>query len=185
MTDPAPQGINIPGPVVGLLRRHDLLRSLVKRQVVAEAVGAVVVSADEQQQLLNAYRQRNRLQEDGALQRPPAAAWFGPGRLDLAAGTAAAHQRHSQELFGPKAEQRFLERKNSLDQVVYSLLRLKDGFLARELTCKFWRGERFRCIGSAVRGGAGADHPRRVGTSSTHPSPPSPGGTAPQNAPGH
>lgn len=35
--------------------------------------------------------------------------------------------------FAPKAEARFLERKNELDRVVYSLLRLKNGFLAREL----------------------------------------------------
>ena len=37
------------------------------------------------------------------------------------------------ERFGAKAEARFLERKHELDQVVYSLLRLENRFLAREL----------------------------------------------------
>ena len=42
-------------------------------------------------------------------------------------------QEYIREQFAPKAEARFLERKNELDQVVYSLLRLADSFLAREL----------------------------------------------------
>ena len=141
MTDPGPQGINIPGPVVGLLRRHDLLRSLVQRQVVAEAVGAVVVSADEQQQLLNAYRQRNRLQDNGTLQDHLLQRGLDQADLIWQLELPLRIQRQSQVLFGPKAEQRFLERKNSLDQVVYSLLRLKDGFLARELYLQISEGE--------------------------------------------
>jgi parvulin-like peptidyl-prolyl isomerase len=43
--------------------------------------------------------------------------------------------------FAAKAEARFLERKNELDQVVYSLLRLKNSFLARELYLQIESGE--------------------------------------------
>ena len=42
-------------------------------------------------------------------------------------------QTWMRDQFASKAEARFLERKNELDQVVYSLLRLKNSFLAREL----------------------------------------------------
>jgi parvulin-like peptidyl-prolyl isomerase len=42
-------------------------------------------------------------------------------------------QAHCRENFLHKAEARFLSRKNHLDRVVYSLLRVKDGLLAREL----------------------------------------------------
>ena len=45
------------------------------------------------------------------------------------------------ERFAPKAEARFLERKNELDKVVYSLLRLADNFLARELYLQIESGE--------------------------------------------
>ena len=45
------------------------------------------------------------------------------------------------ERFAAKAEARFLERKNELDQVVYSLLRLKNSFLARELYLQIESGE--------------------------------------------
>ena len=100
MTDPGPQGINIPGPVVGLLRRHDLLRSLVQRQVVAEAVGAVVVSADEQQQVLNAYLQRNRLHDNGALQDHLRQLGLDQADLIWQLELPLRIQRQSQELFG-------------------------------------------------------------------------------------
>lgn len=40
-----------------------------------------------------------------------------------------------------KAEARFLERKKDLDQVVYSLLRLENSFLARELYLQIESGE--------------------------------------------
>ncbi|BEV36847.1 peptidylprolyl isomerase (plasmid) [Synechococcus sp. M16CYN] len=45
------------------------------------------------------------------------------------------------ERFAAKAEARFLERKNELDQVVYSVLRSKNGFLARELYLQIESGE--------------------------------------------
>ena len=45
------------------------------------------------------------------------------------------------ETFSPKAEARFLERKNQLDDVVYSLLRLEDSFLAREFYLQIDSGE--------------------------------------------
>ena len=45
------------------------------------------------------------------------------------------------ERFAAKAEARFLERKNELDQVVYSLLRLENSFLARELYLQIESGE--------------------------------------------
>jgi parvulin-like peptidyl-prolyl isomerase len=50
-------------------------------------------------------------------------------------------QRHCQRVHRPKAEARFLERKQQLDRVVYSLLRLRDGGLARELYLQLQEGE--------------------------------------------
>jgi parvulin-like peptidyl-prolyl isomerase len=48
---------------------------------------------------------------------------------------------HCREHFRHKAEAHFLSRKNQLDRVVYSLLRVKDGFLARELYLRLEAGE--------------------------------------------
>lgn len=48
---------------------------------------------------------------------------------------------HCEKEFSHKAEARFLERKNSLDKVVYSILRTKDIYLARELYLRITGGE--------------------------------------------
>ena len=50
-------------------------------------------------------------------------------------------QRHCQRLYGGKAEARFLERKTQLDRVVYSLVRVADEGLARELYLQLLDGE--------------------------------------------
>ncbi len=42
-------------------------------------------------------------------------------------------RKYAHATYGPKAEARFLDRKSDLDQVVYSLLRVKDAGLANEL----------------------------------------------------
>ncbi len=46
-----------------------------------------------------------------------------------------------QQNFSAKAEARFLQRKTQLDRVVYSLLRLSDGGLARELYLRIDAGD--------------------------------------------
>jgi len=48
---------------------------------------------------------------------------------------------HRNEKFRHQAEARFLSRKNQLDRVVYSLLRVQDRFLARELYLRIEAGE--------------------------------------------
>ncbi len=50
-------------------------------------------------------------------------------------------QQTARDRFAVKAEARFLERKHELDQVVYSLLRLENSFLARELYLQIESGE--------------------------------------------
>jgi parvulin-like peptidyl-prolyl isomerase len=73
------------------------------------------LSGDEQ---VEAYRQRQLLQQEDlqfVIERP----------LRLA--------RLCEQQYLSKAEARFLERKTSLDQIVYSLLRVADSGLAREL----------------------------------------------------
>jgi parvulin-like peptidyl-prolyl isomerase len=73
------------------------------------------LSGDEQ---VEAYRQQQLLQQEDlqfVIERP----------LRLA--------RLCEQQYLSKAEARFLERKTSLDQIVYSLLRVADSGLAREL----------------------------------------------------
>jgi hypothetical protein len=135
------QQIALTPEVLGLLRRHDLLRPLLRSLVIAEAVSPVAVSAEERQGVLAAYCQRFGLQGDGAMDAALRKAGMTSADLFWQLELPLRLQRHVRANFLAKAEQRFLERKNHLDNVVYSLIRLKDMCLARELFLQISEGE--------------------------------------------
>ncbi|WP_322773944.1 peptidylprolyl isomerase [Synechococcus sp. CBW1107] len=109
--------------------------------VIAAAVAAVEITAEEREKLMAAYRHQFKLQDEPAL-----AAFLSQRSIELndliwQMELPLRIQRHVREHFMAKAEARFLERKNQLDSVVYSLIRVKDPFLARELYLQIADGE--------------------------------------------
>ncbi|MFM9111076.1 MAG: peptidylprolyl isomerase [Prochlorococcaceae cyanobacterium] len=127
--------------MVARLSRHGLLAPLVEREVVAEAVQAVGLPDEVRRQAqqgwsshhgissreqLEAYLQRQGLSEADLI-------W----QAELPARVAIT----SEQQFGARAENRFLARKNALDEVIYSLLRVSDAALARELYLRIAEGE--------------------------------------------
>ena len=116
-----------------LLRRHNLLRTLVERQVVDEAVEQASLSEDEQKQARDSFSERNRLQSPEDIDAYRSRLGLGQEDLDRQILRPYRIQKHCESDFQAKAEAHFLTRKTQLDQVVYSLLRVKDGALAREL----------------------------------------------------
>ena len=118
---------------LALLKRHNLLRSLVERQVVDEAVEQASLSEEEQKQAREIFAQRNRLQSPEDLEAYRARLGLGPEDLEHQILRPYRIQKHCETDFQAKAEAHFLTRKTQLDQVVYSMLRVKDRALAREL----------------------------------------------------
>ena len=116
-----------------LLQSHNLLRPLVEQMVTSVAIADVAVTTEDldaarldllEQQGFESIDQWSQLVE--RLERPEQQVLGQLRRL-------IQRQTWMRDQFASKAEARFLERKNELDQVVYSLLRLKNSFLAREL----------------------------------------------------
>jgi parvulin-like peptidyl-prolyl isomerase len=126
---------------VQLLRRHGLLEPLAQKLVVAEAVAGTSVSDEERNQALEHFREQRGLGDDSDLAHFLSEAGISAEDLEWQLLLPLRIERHCQEHFRHKAEARFLERKNQLDQVVYSLLRVKDRFLARELYLRIAGGE--------------------------------------------
>ena len=124
-----------------LLRDNNLLRPLVEQMVTAEAIQECPVTEDA----LDEARQ-NLLEQRGfeSIEQWPDLL-KGLGRTEEEVLDRLQHvvrrQQFIRERFSPKAEARFLERKNELDQVVYSLLRIENSFLARELYLQIESGE--------------------------------------------
>ena len=124
-----------------LLKRFNLLAPLVQQMVTSEAIAAVAVSDEQLEDArLGLLQQRGH---DGMDQWGELLDELGRSEEEVLDRLRYGIRRRSfmRERFAPKAEARFLERKNELDQVVYSLLRLENRFLARELYLQIESGE--------------------------------------------
>ena len=124
-----------------LLQRFNLLRPLVEQMLIAEAVSQTPVDDDSMlraRQGLLERRGYETMEEWPALLEELGR----PEQAVLDQLKRGIQQRATaRDRFAVKAEARFLERKNELDQVVYSLLRLENRFLARELYLQIESGE--------------------------------------------
>ena len=131
----------LPDETVALLRRHNMLLPLLRHDFIDNCLQSVEVSDEERTKLLQRFRQRNRLDSEEAVDTHIQKRGLTQADLIWQLELPIRKARFAVERFGAKAEQRFLERKNNLDQVVYSLLRLKDAYLAQELYLQIAEGE--------------------------------------------
>jgi len=123
------------------LRRHNMLLTLVQRRVVAEAVADAVVPPERIEQARQQFFQQNNLNSEEALQAFLAGSGLNSEDLAWQIELPLRIRAHCQEHYRHKAEAHFLSRKNQLDRVVYSLLRVQDRFLAQELYLQIEAGE--------------------------------------------
>ena len=124
-----------------LLDRFNLLKPLVEQMVTQEAIAHVVVSEEQLDQArLGLLQQRGF---DGLAQWADLLEMLGRSEEEVLERLRHGIRRRSlmRERFAEKAVDRFLERKNELDHVVYSLLRMENSFLARELYFQIESGE--------------------------------------------
>ncbi len=120
---------------LGELARLGLLRPYLRQQLISELVDGdpEPFSNEDTQGAFQAYAQERQITSQEALERYRLDQLLSPQALEAQILRPLRLLRHGQRHFRPKAEARFLERKTELDRVVYSLLRLKDQGLAREL----------------------------------------------------
>ena len=124
-----------------LLDQFNLLKPLVEQMVTREAIVGVVVSPSQLENArLDLLLQRGFEARDQWEELLEA---LGCSEDEIVERLSHSIRRRSfiRERYEAKAEKRFLERKNELDQVVYSLLRLRNRFLAQELYLQIEAGE--------------------------------------------
>ena len=123
------------------LARHELLLPLLRRSVVAAAVAGVKLSDEERKRAQQAWGASHGIRSAEDLKKYREQHELSEADILWQAELPAKLERHCQEHFHHRAEQRYLARKNQLDQVIYSLLRVEDGALARELYLRIAEGE--------------------------------------------
>lgn len=131
----------LPPVVLAELSRHNLLHSLVQRRVVADAVADEALDSEACRQAREQFCLQHGLQDEDALAAFLATQGWSEDDLRWQIELPLRIRAHCNEHYRHKAEAHFLARKNQLDQVVYSLLRVKDGYLARELYLRLDAGE--------------------------------------------
>lgn len=137
----AASGLMLDKATLSELSRANLLRQYIYHKVLEEVLDGTPVDAETFSQLRANYRRTNALVDDQAEANLRMRLGFSPDDLRWQIELPLRVNRYCVEHFLPKAEARFLDRKNSLDQVTYSLLRLRDGALARELYHRILEGE--------------------------------------------
>lgn len=118
---------------MALLQQHGMLQQLAQSQVLLETAQNVELSAEEQQQVRLQLCQQLKLADPAQLETTAEEKGLDLPGLLVKASRPIQLRKAAHERFGHKVEQHFLHRKSSLDQVVYSLLRVKDPDLANEL----------------------------------------------------
>ena len=106
---------------------------LIRAEIVAEAVSSVDLPDEHCEQVWTTYLQRHNIDDDEQLTAHLQQLGFAADDLHWQLELPERVRRHSRASFDHKAEARFIARKEQLDRVVYSLLRVRDGYLAREL----------------------------------------------------
>ena len=124
-----------------LLARHQLLVPLLRQSVIAEAVAEVTLGEEERQQAQKNWLQQQGIQSPEQLQQHLTVHSMSEADALWQAELPVRIRHHCHEQFLHRAEQRFLGRKQQLDTVIYSLLRVSSGALANELYLRIAEGE--------------------------------------------
>ena len=123
------------------LARHQLLLPLLRQSVIATAVAEVTLAEEERQKAQQAWGSSNGIRSADELRSHLQRHELSEADVLWQAELPFRIEHHCHDHFLHQAEQRYLARKSQLDQVIYSLLRVEDGALARELYLRISEGE--------------------------------------------
>ena len=124
-----------------LLKYHDLFKTLIKSLILEETLKPIDLSDEQCKKCLSDYMAKNKIEDVIELKDYIKNHGMTLEGLTWRAELPARIHMYSQDNFMHKAEARFLEKKEFLDKVVYSLIRVKDIFLSKELYLRIEEGE--------------------------------------------
>ena len=141
LTADSGQPLPLPDALWALLARHQLLLPFLRQTVITEALAGVTLSEEEQQQAKKAWLQQKGIQSPEQLEMHLANHAMTEADALWQAELPQRIRHHCHDHFLHRAEQRFLSRKQQLDAVIYSLLRVRGEALAHELYLRIAEGE--------------------------------------------
>lgn len=118
-----------------------MLRSYLKEEILHEIASSNQIKGSLRPKILEEFKARHQLPTDEALQAFAAQNMLTLEDIQILAERPSSIQQYIRDKFLHKAEARFLQRKDFLDQVIYSLIRVDRESLARELHLQIAEGE--------------------------------------------
>ena len=138
---PPGHGALSPEDCNGLIRRQGLGHALSRARLIDQIAHSVPLEQEEITALVSGYLADLQIHDDDARRAYLEAEGIDEQDLIWRATTARRLQLHIHRQHGADVESHYLERKLELDQVIYSLIRVRDGDLAAELYQQIQEGE--------------------------------------------
>lgn len=124
---------NLSKECICLLHRNNLLFSLVKDEIIKNDLSEVIIPKDIKDKTISDFIHQNNLSEGEKFQNFLNNNLINQKQFEDNVLKDIKIKQYSMVNYENKIEAHFLQRKKDLDVVVYSLIRLKDFFKAKEL----------------------------------------------------
>ncbi len=124
-----------------LLNQYGILPQFVREIMIDCATAEIEISEDEALGAYKKFYQQHQLNSEEDLQAWLNARGISREQLEYIATRGLKLAKFQEQTWGNKLESYFLGRKQQLDRVVYSLIRVKDPYLAQELYFRVQEGE--------------------------------------------
>lgn len=123
------------------LLAYDMLPQLLREQIIDRAIEPITCSADETTEAVQRFFEQQGIYQDSAY-----AIWLkrysmAPTQLEFAATRPLRIEKFKTQMWQHHINSYFLQRKDRLDRIIYSCVRVKDGSLANELYYRLREGE--------------------------------------------
>lgn len=139
--DLASESRGTPSVSISDLARLGLAEPYARAALVSELVQGVSLTPAQEAEVYQAFCQQQQIRDVEGFKTYAKARLLEPQAMEALIRQPLKLQILGQREFGNRAEARFLQRKAQLDRVVYSLLRLQEPGLARELYLRIDAGE--------------------------------------------
>ncbi len=118
---------------IKLLHKNKLLKPLIRSEITNSILKNIVIDEDVKEQNIKGFREKIGVASENELESWLKLNEMNQTDLENLATQNTKLENYCEKEFNNNVESHFLERKKELDIVIYSLIRLKDFYKAREL----------------------------------------------------
>jgi parvulin-like peptidyl-prolyl isomerase len=124
-----------------LLAQYQLLPRLARELLIDQAIAGIELTPEEEEQAVKFAYQQNQIHDEEQRQAMLQQAGMSPEQFDAFVLRTAKLERYKRQTWDEHLEGHFLNSKDKLDRVIYSLIRTKQAGIAQELYFRIQEGE--------------------------------------------